>query len=243
MLPPTIHRPRLAVDAVGKSSFSALHATILCIAGLLVGCANAPIPIALSCTLPLDPRVANSCVVSEQTLWRGARPTSEAAAALVDLGVKTVVSLELLQDDRKAFEAAVIGSRDSREIQYFQIRDWEPLVVLAPAKVDEHVAHFLAIARTQPKPIFAHCRSGQNRTGIVVAAYKVFGGADIEETILEMEKYGGFWSKLDAAYIRTLTLQRRRAIEERVSDLMPTVKRSAKIVCSGGKCVFDRVTE
>ncbi len=170
---------------------------------------------------------------------RAARPGPEAAAALVELGVKTVVSLELLQDDRKAFEAAVIRSSDSREIQYFQIRDWEPLVLLAPGKVDDHVAHFLAIARTQPKPIFVHCRSGQNRTGIIVAAYKVFDGADIEETISEMERYGGFWSKPDADYIRTLTPQRRAAIEKRVADWIPRVKRSAKILCSSGRCVFN----
>lgn len=181
----------------------------------------------------------NSCVVSEQTLWRGARPTPEAAAALVALCVKTVVSLELLQDDRNAFEAAVIGSGDSREIQYFQIRDWEPLVLLARSKVDEHVAHFLAIARTQPKPIFVHCRSGQNRTGVMVAAYKVFDGADIEETILEMERYGGFWSKLDADYIRTLTPQRRAMIEKRIADWIPRVKRSARILCTAGRCVFS----
>lgn len=216
-----------------------LSATMLCIVGLLIGCATASTPIELSCKRPLDPKVANSCVVSEQTLWRGARPSPQAAAALVDLGVKTVVSLELLQDDRNAFEAAMISSRDSREIQYFQIHDWEPLVLLAPGKVDDHVAHFLAIARTQPKPIFVHCRSGQNRTGIMVAAYKVFNGADIEETILEMEKYGGFWSKPDADYIRMLTPQRRAAIEERVVDWIPRVKRSAKIVCSSGKCVLN----
>jgi len=220
-------------------SFRSLSAMNLCIVGLLVGCATASTPIELFCKSPLDSKVANSCVVSEQTLWRGARPGPEAAAALVELGVKTVVSLELFQDDRDAFETAMISSRDSREIQYFQVRDWEPLVLLAPSKVDDHVAHFLAIARTQPKPIFVHCRSGQNRTGIMVAAYKVFDGADIEDTILEMEKYGGFWSKSDADYIRRLTLRRRAAIEERVADWIPRVKRSARIVCASGKCVFN----
>ena len=181
--------------------------------------------------------------MSEQTLWRGARPTAEAAAALVDLGVKTVVSLELLQDDKNAFEAAMPSIRDSREIQYFQIHDWEPLVIVAPSKVDDHVAHFLAIARTQPQPIFVHCRSGQNRTGIMIAAYKVFSGEDIEETILDMQKYGGFWSKSDADYIRTLTPQRRAVIERRVVDLMTGVKRKATIVCSSGKCVFNAGAE
>lgn len=221
------------------SSLRSLSAVILCILGLLIACATASPPIELSCKRPLDSRVPNSCVVSEQTLWRGARPGAEAAAALVELGIKTVVSLELLQDDRKAFEAATISNRDPLEIQYFQIRDWEPLVLLALSKVDDHVAHFLAIARTQPKPIFVHCRSGQNRTGIMVAAYKVFDGADIEETILEMKKYGGLWSKSDADYIRTLTPERRAVIEKRVVDWVPRVKRSAKITCAGGKCVLN----
>jgi protein-tyrosine phosphatase len=227
------------VSAAMSPSFRSLSAAILCVVGPLIACATASPPIELSCKRPLDPKVANSCVVSEQTLWRGARPGPEAAAALVELGIKTVVSLELLQDDRKAFEAAAINSRDSVEIQYFQIRDWEPLVLLAPNKVDDHVAHFLAITRTQPKPIFVHCRSGQNRTGIMVAAYNVFDGADIEETILEMKKYGGLWSKSDADYIRTLTPQRRAAIEKRVVDWMPRVKRSAKIACASGKCVLN----
>ena len=216
-----------------------LSATILGIVGLLVGCATASPTSELSCNNPLDAKVANSCVVSEQTLWRGARPNPEAAAALVALGVKTVVSLELLQDDRNAFETAAISGRDAREIQYFQLRDWEPLVLLAPGTVDDHVAHFLAIARTQPKPIYVHCRSGQNRTGIMVAAYQVFNGADIEATISEMEKYGGFWSKSDADYLRTLTPQRRAAIEQRVAAWMPKVQRSASIRCAGGRCVFD----
>ena len=220
-------------------SLHSVSAPILCIVGLLIGCAQALTPTELLCKRPLDSKVENSCVVSDQTLWRGARPNPEAAAALVELGVKTVVSLELLQDDRNAFEAAMIGSSDSKEIQYFQIRDWEPLVILARSKVDDHVAHFLAIARTQPQPIFVHCRSGQNRTGVMVAAYKVFDGADIEETILEMERYGGFWSKPDADYIRTLTPRRRAAIEKRIADWIPRVKRDAKILCSSGRCAFN----
>lgn len=57
-------------------------------------------------------------------------------------------------------------------------------------------------------------------------------------TIAEMEKYGGFWSRPDADYIRTLTPQRRAAIEERVARQMPKVQRSALIVCADGKCVF-----
>jgi len=30
--------------------------------------------------------------------------------------------------------------------------------------LDDHVAHFLAVVDKQPKPVYVHCRSGQNRT-------------------------------------------------------------------------------
>lgn len=216
-----------------------LFVAVCSIAGLLFGCATAPRANELSCNAPLDAQVANSCVVSAETLWRGARPNPQAAATLVELGVKTVVSLELLQDDRAAFETAAIRGREASEIRYFQVRDWEPLVLLAPGQVDEHVAQFLAIARTQPKPLYVHCRSGQNRTGIMVAAYKIFAGADIEATIADMERYGGFWSKSDADYLRTLTPQRRADIERRVTAWLPRVQPGATIRCAAGRCVFS----
>ena len=216
-------------------------ATVLFIIGMPLVYAKDTAPTQPPCERPLHSKVANSCIVSEQMLWRGARPSPEAAAALVELGVKTVVSLELLQDDRNAFESAVIEKNGPREIEYFQIRDWEPLVVLAPDKVDDHVAHFLAITRTQPTPIFVHCRSGENRTGIMVAAYQIFDGSNIEETILEMEKYGGLWSKSDADYLRTLTPEHRTAIEERIAYWIPRLEPSGRIACASGKCVFNTV--
>lgn len=221
---------------------SARYAATFFLGALLVACGTTPVPIAQSCSQPLDPKVENSCVVSPQILWRGARPDAEAASTLLARGVGTVVNLEWFHNDRSTFEAAVIAKPDAREIPYFQIRDWEPLVILAPSVVDDHVAHFLAVARTQPKPLYVHCRSGQNRTGVMVAAYQIFNGADIEETVLEMQKYGGFWAKPDAAYLRTLTPQRRVAIEKRVLVWMKNLQPDATISCSGGKCSFNTGT-
>ena len=220
-------------------SLVSLYVALACAVWLNVACAYGPVPIALSCRQPLDPKVNNACVVSEKTLWRGAGLSPESAARLVELGAQTIVSLELLHDDRSAFNAATVSSRTNREIQYFQIRDWEPLVLLAPTLVDDHIAHFLAVVRTQPKPVFVHCRSGQNRTGIMVAAYQIFNGADIEETIVEMEKYGGFWSKPDADYLRTLTPKHRAAMELQITDWSQHLKREATIRCSGGKCIVS----
>ncbi len=178
--------------------------------GVLLGCAAKPDEGAFpACGTPLDPRVQNSCVVTPQTLWRGARPDKTSAAALIQIGVKTIVNLEWLLDDRQSFRDTVVPGITRREIDYFRVPDWEPLVVFATEKVDDHVAHFLAITRTQPKPIYVHCRSGKNRTGVMVAAYRVFNGTSVENAISEMKRYGGEWFEDDAAYIRSLTPQRR----------------------------------
>lgn len=189
-----------------------------------------------SCAAPLDPSIPNSCVVSEGALWRGARPDAAGAAALVRGGVRTVVNLELLLDDREEFEKARVSVEGTREIRYFRLRDWEPNVVLAPRKLDDDVAHFIAITRTQPKPIFVHCRSGQNRTGVMVAAYRVFNGGDIEEAVAEMGRYGGIWFKHDAEYIRGLTPQRRAELERRIEERTSRLRPDARILCADAAC-------
>jgi rhodanese-related sulfurtransferase len=190
----------------------------------LNGCATAP------------PQSTTPCATDAQTLWRGARPDALAATALVEAGVRTVVNLELLLDDKAAFLAATPTKTNAEPIQYFRVRDWEPLVALAPSLTDDHVAHFIAITRTQAKPIYVHCRSGQNRTGVMVAAYKIFNGADIETTIAEMAAYGGFWANQDSEYLRRLTPAQRMAMEANIGKWVAKLKPDAQIVCDKGKC-------
>lgn len=193
------------------------------------------------CAHPLDDGVVNSCVVADEALWRGARPTADAATVLVNRGVKTVVSLELLNDDKEAFGAARPAREVDGDIRYFQIRDWEPYALIATHKVDKHVAQFIAITRSQPAPVYVHCRSGQNRTGIMVAAYRIFNGEDIEATIKEMEGYEGIWAKADAAYLRTLTAERRAELEKQIALWIPKLQSAAKIHCAQGRCAVTEI--
>ena len=210
--------------------------SVMLMAAASSSCALQAPPIEQSCSSPLDLRVSNSCIVNQKRLWRGAQPDQRAASALIEIGVKTVVNLELLHDDLSAFESAEIKAGESQQVQYFRVREWEPLVVLAPSVVDGHVAHFLAITDTQPAPLYVHCRSGKNRTGVMVAAYRIYHGASIDAAISEMQKYQGVWSSQDAAYLRTLTPQHMIEIKRQISEWIPKLKRTATIVCAEGKC-------
>ena len=123
-----------------------------------------------ACPSPLSTVILNSCVVTPGVLWRGSKPGPAGAASLLSLGIRTVVNLEMLHSDMKAFESALPAKVPSGKLSYFHIHELELNALLLPSVVDSHVAEFLAIVKTQPKPIYVHCRAGQNRTGVMVAA-------------------------------------------------------------------------
>ena len=211
-------------------------ALLTLVATLLFGCAT-PKPLADACSSPLTAAIANSCVVTPDVLWRGAKPDVSGATALISRGVKTVVNLELLHDDLDAFHKAKPSTVPFPSIDYFRIRDWEPNVVIAPSLLDSHLADFIAIAKTQAKPIYVHCRSGQNRTGVMIAAYRVFlEGVSIESAITEMKKYQGVWFKQDAEYIRSLTGEHRVRIEKMAEARIGQIRPEAHLECTATGC-------
>jgi hypothetical protein len=202
----------------------------------MFGCTT-PEPLPDACPTPLSPALANSCEVTKGILWRGAKPDAGGAAALLSRQVSTVVNLELMHDDRDAFRDARPQAPFSSNVEYFRIRDWEPNVITAPNLLDSHVSNFIAIVKTQPKPIYVHCRSGQNRTGVMVAAYRVLvEGASIDSAIAEMQKYQGIWFKQDAEYVRGLVGERRAKIESQVEARARQIRREARLECSASGC-------
>lgn len=206
----------------------------------LAGCAG-PKPHADACSEPQRSDIKNFCIVSPGLLFRGAKPDVDGATELVTRGVRTVVNLELLHDDKDAFLAVRSEIASPMTIRYFRVRDWEPNVVVAPALLDEHIAAFIAITKTQPKPIYVHCRSGQNRTGVMVAAYRILiEGQPIDSAIGEMQRYNGYWFKEDAAYLRALVGERRARIEATVASLLvASVQPSAVFNCAQDGCALQ----
>lgn len=207
----------------------------------LAGCAHGPQAKSISCDNNLDSTIPNFCQVTPDVLWRGAKPDKNGAAWLVQQGVRTVVNLELLHDDQETFEELRLDDTGKYQIGYYRIRDWEPLPAIAPELSDKRVAQFLAIMQQAPKPVYVHCRSGENRTGLMVAAYRVIVGGEgndaaIDAAIDEMASYQGFWFETDAKYIRGLTPQRRAAIRKQAEQWLPRLKQDARFLCEHGEC-------
>jgi len=112
------------------------------------------------------------------TLYRGAQPTEEGFRNLADMGVTIVV------DQR--------GSRSEREqvtklgMQYVAI-PWH-----CPLPEDTVFARFLTLLRGNPgAKVFVHCLTGQDRTGMQIAAYRMAEQSwSAQEAMDEMEAFG-----------------------------------------------------
>ena len=116
------------------------------------------------------------------TLYRGAQPTKEGFRNLAKMGVNIVVDLR--------------GSRESeRRLVTGLGMQYVPLPWQCFSPRDEHFAQFLTLLRENPgKKVFVHCRVGDDRTGMDVAAYRMAEqGWTAQEARREMEVYGVNW--------------------------------------------------
>ncbi|HVR63476.1 MAG TPA: tyrosine-protein phosphatase [Polyangia bacterium] len=133
-------------------------------------------------------------------LWRSAQPSAAGFKNLKALGIRTVVSLRRLQSDRPAL--AGLGLR------YFHIHfaPWHP--------EDEDVVKFLKIVSDPDnQPVLVHCQYGADRTGTMVAIYRVYAqGWAMNEAMQELPRFGfhSIWWNLKR-YLQRLNVAGLRA--------------------------------
>jgi protein tyrosine phosphatase (PTP) superfamily phosphohydrolase (DUF442 family) len=136
------------------------------------------------------------------TLSRGAQPVDAGYAELKKEGFEIVVSFRehpgQIAVERRAVEAQ--GMR-------FVSIPWPPM----DAPRNAQVAEFLELLRANPgKKIFAHCQRGAERTGVMVAAYRIAAEKWTPQQALdEMEVFGfrGFWFRHLKKYVRAFPAQ------------------------------------
>jgi tyrosine-protein phosphatase SIW14 len=116
------------------------------------------------------------------TLYRGAQPNDEGFRNLAKMGINIVVDLRGAGEH----ERQLVTSLGMRYVAL-------PWVCFRPR--DEQFAQFLTLLRDSPgKKVFVHCRVGDDRTGMDIAAYRMAEqGWTPEEARKEMEAYGVNW--------------------------------------------------
>lgn len=118
-----------------------------------------------------------------ENLYRGAQPRRGGLKKLSELGVKTVINLRGAGEDKSSeqIEAEAAGLR------YFSI----PMSNLG-RPTDEQVARALAIIDAQENwPVFVHCRRGADRTGVIIAVYRILRDQwTDEQAINEAKRFG-----------------------------------------------------
>jgi tyrosine-protein phosphatase SIW14 len=131
---------------------------------------------------PKYPELPNFHQVNQQ-IYRGAQPKQGGLQKLASLGVKTIINLR--DDDERArveeVEAHAAG------FHYFNI----PMGSF-DRPTDKTIGDILAILNnSENQPVFVHCKLGADRTGTVIAIYRIeHDGWTSERAKSEAKRYG-----------------------------------------------------
>ena len=101
----------------------------------------------------------------DQFVYRGAQPTDDGFRNLSTLGVKVVIDLREHDQRAVAEERTVTGDG----MRYVNV----PMSGMTPP-TEVQIKQILALMEDQAEgPVFVHCKRGADRTGAVIAAYRI----------------------------------------------------------------------
>jgi tyrosine-protein phosphatase SIW14 len=125
-----------------------------------------------------------------QHLYRGAQPSDEGFKSLAKLGVKTVIDLRRPTEHSTSAEEKAVKAAGMRYVNI-------PMEgVIAPEQSSISKALSLMLAETDG-PVFVHCKRGADRTGTVIAVYRMshdrWGNS---QAIHEAKSLGMSWTQV-----------------------------------------------
>ncbi len=127
------------------------------------------------------PEIKNMQAVNDH-IYRGAQPSSEGFKQLAKMGIKTVIDLrdKAAQADREKQIVESLG------MKYVGV----PMSMHSPT--DDQIAKALSVLNSvESAPVFLHCLGGRDRTGVVIACYRItHDGWDNRKALAEATVHG-----------------------------------------------------
>jgi tyrosine-protein phosphatase SIW14 len=117
-------------------------------------------------------------------VYRGAQPTDDGFRELAQLGIKTVIDLRQIGEHSQADEQKVVSDLGMRYVSI-------PMAGMSTPKDDQVTAALALLSDTAGGPVFVHCKRGADRTGMVVAVYRISqDGWENKKALSEAKSYG-----------------------------------------------------
>jgi tyrosine-protein phosphatase SIW14 len=146
-------------------------------------------------TNPKDEHLPNFHRINEN-LFRGGQPTPEGVRQLAALGIKTIINFR--DQSEKVLREKTIAEEHGLKFINLHLSNW------FASKDDEIHAVLEVIRNPAHHPVFIHCKRGADRTGTVVAVYRMlFDGWTDQEANREAKARGiGWWQVWMKDYIK-----------------------------------------
>ena len=120
----------------------------------------------------------------DDRVYRGAQPTDSGFKGLAERGIKTVVDLRDIGEHSQADEQKVVTDLGMRYVSI-------PMQGMSTPKNDQVAAVLALFNDVTSGPVFVHCKRGADRTGTVIAVYRIsHDGWENKRALSEAKSYG-----------------------------------------------------
>jgi tyrosine-protein phosphatase SIW14 len=157
---------------------------------------NTTVPRNTSWALPINNDSLNNFYKINDSIYRSKQPNEISFQYLNNFGMKSILNLREIHSDGK-------------KIKKLNLKEYR-VPMNAASFNNEKIIAALKIMKNSPKPLVVHCKHGSDRTGVVIAMYRiVFENWEKEKAIEELSSGGyGFHTQYKniPAYIRNVDI-------------------------------------
>jgi protein tyrosine/serine phosphatase len=150
---------------------------------------------------PVASQVLKNWYQLDEDVYRSLQPDRKGFEEVWNMGIKTIINLRSNHSDASLIEGLGLNLVE--------------IPMKASSFTEDTVIAALRAIRSSPKPVLVHCQHGADRTGVILAMYRiVFQGWAKEEALAELTEGGfGYHSQYKniPTFVRAADLEKIRA--------------------------------